>query len=82
MVDCYSGPRAIFEVALFSRCDLLGKSALKEPAQTVESGWRFQAVGDFLEVGLFGGLPHRHAQAVRSLPAPPFFLLLGKIAAL
>ena len=76
---------ASFEVALFglvSRYGLLGKSAFKDKAKTLQAGWRFQALGDFLEVGLLSGLPHSHTQAMRSLPAPPFFLLLGEIAAL
>jgi hypothetical protein len=67
---------------LVSRCGLLGKSALKETPKTLEAGWRFQPLGDFLEVGLLSSLTHSHTQAMSSLPAPPFLLLLGEIAAL
>ena len=50
--------------------------------QAAKAARRFQAFGDFLQVGLLGGPAHRLAQAVRALPTPPLFLLRGEVAAL
>src|SRR6516164_4586679 len=67
---------------LVSRCDLLGEGAFEDTPKALQTGWGFHALGDFLEIGLLCGLADREAQAMRALPAPPFFLLLGEIAAL
>ena len=54
---------------------------MQEVPETSQAGGRFQLLGNVFQVGILGGLPHRQAEAVRSLPAPPFFLRLGEIAA-